>query len=108
MAVVLDIMQEIDIVWLRPGSNEIAGMFEVEHTTPIYTALLRFNDVYLVAPNQRQIFRVIANEARRPLFVRHLNRPTFTMSGLHQICTFLEYRNVFGWYQRTCVSQGPA
>ena len=99
---VLDVLQEIDIVWLRPGSNEIAGMFEVEHTTPIYTALLRFNDVHLMSPSINQTFRVIANEARRPLFVRHLNRPTFTASGLHQICTFLEYRNVYGWFQRTC------
>ena len=99
---VFDVLQEIDIVWLRPGSNEIAGMFEVEHTTPIYTALLRFNDVHLMSPNISQTFRVIANEARRPLFVRHLNRPTFVASGLHQICTFLEYRNIYGWFQRTC------
>jgi hypothetical protein len=101
-AAVFDILQEIDIVWLRPGSNEIAAMFEVEHTTPIYTALLRFNDVHLASPNANQMFRVIANEARRPLFVRHLNRPTFTTSGLNQICTFLEYRNIYGWYQRIC------
>jgi hypothetical protein len=101
-AAVFDVLQEIDIVWLRAGSNEIAGMFEVEHTTPIYTALLRFNDVHLVSPNANQTFRVIANEARRSLFVRHLNRPTFTTSGLNQICTFLEYRNIYAWYQRIC------
>ena len=101
---VADVLQEIDVVWLQPGSNQIIGMFEVEHTTPIYTALLRFNDVHLVAPNAGQTFRVIANEARRPLFVRHLNRPTFRTSGLNQICTFLEYRNVYGWFQRICAS----
>ena len=72
---VTDVLQEIDVVWLQPGSNQIIGMFEVEHSTPIYTALLRFNDVHLVPPNASQTFRVIADEARRPLFVRHLNRP---------------------------------
>lgn len=108
MPAVFDILQEIDVVWLRPGSNEISGMFEVEHTTPIYTALLRFNDVHLASPSANQTFRVIANESRRPLFVRHLNRPTFTASGLHQICTFLEYRNIFEWFQRTCRAAGPA
>lgn len=101
---VTDVLQEIDVVWLQPGSNQIVGMFEVEHSTPIYTALLRFNDVHLVAPNASQTFRVIADEARRPLFVRHLNRPTFRTSGLNQICTFLEYRNVYGWFQRICAS----
>ena len=103
---VTDVLQEIDVVWLQPGSNQIVGMFEVEHSTPIYTALLRFNDVHLVAPNASQTFRVIADEARRPLFVRHLNRPTFRTSGLNQICTFLEYRNVYGWFQRICASNG--
>ncbi|HVS72341.1 MAG TPA: hypothetical protein VHQ47_13890 [Phycisphaerae bacterium] len=100
-ATVFDILQEIDVVWLRPGSNEICGMFEVEHSTPIYTALLRFNDVHLACPSPNQTFRVVANETRRPLFVRQLNRPTFTASGLNQICTFLEYRNVYEWFQRT-------
>ena len=92
---ITDILQEIDVIWLQRGSNQIAGVFEVEHTTPIYTALLRFNDVYLVAPNSTKAFRIIADEARRPLFVRHLNRPTFRSSGLNQICTFLEYRNIY-------------
>lgn len=101
MSAVFDILQEIDVVWLRRGSNDICGMFEVEHTTPIYTALLRFNDVHLASPNPNQTFRVIANEARRPLFVRHLNRPTFAASGLNRICTFLEYRNIYEWFRRT-------
>jgi hypothetical protein len=102
---IADILQEIDVIWLQRGSNQIAGVFEVEHTTPIYTALLRFNDVYLVDPNSTKAFRIIADEARRPLFVRHLNRPTFRSSGLNQICTFLEYRNIYSWFQRVCSSE---
>ena len=102
VAEVNDVLQEIDVVWMQPGSNQIIGMFEVEHSTPIYTALLRFNDVHLIAPSVSSTFRVIADEARRPLFVRHLNRPTFRTSGLNQICSFLEYRNVYGWFQRIC------
>jgi DNA modification methylase len=34
------------------------------------------------------------------LFVRQLKRPTFTMSKLHEICTFIEYADVFGWHRR--------
>jgi hypothetical protein len=42
---------------------------------------------------------------RRSLFVRQLNRPTFRVSGLNQLCTFLEYKNVYGWFQRVCSNQ---
>jgi hypothetical protein len=75
-------------------------MFEVEHSTPIYSGLLRFNDVHLVAPLLRPRFSVVANDARRDLFVRQLNRPTFRLSGLRELCTFLDYKDVFGWYTR--------
>jgi len=102
-----DILQEVDVLWLRRGSNELCGLFEVEHTTPIYSALLRFNDVHLAASNPSQIFRIIADDSRRGLFVRQLGRPTFRASGLDQICTFLEYRNVYGWFTRVCNQHIP-
>lgn len=95
-----DILQEIDVVWLHKGSNRLSGLFEVEHSTPIYSALLRFNDVHLTVPSPNLTFRVIANDMRRSLFARQLSRPTFRVSGLNQICTFLEYKNVYGWFQR--------
>jgi len=95
------ILQEVDVIWVQRGSSELRALFEVEHSTPIYSALLRFNDIYLLAPNLRPTFSVVANDARRDLFVRQLNRPTFRMSGLSELCTFLEYVNVFGWYKRT-------
>lgn len=101
LAEVNDILQEIDCIWLQRGSNELRGMFEVEHTTAIYSALLRFNDVHLCSKSS-QTYRVIANGARRAQFVRQLNRPTFRASGLNEICTFLEYGNVYGWFQRVC------
>ena len=102
LAEIGDILQEIDVVWIGRGSNDLHGMFEVEHSTTIYSALLRFNDVHLVARQAGQTYRIIANGARRPQFVRQLNRPTFRSSGLNQLCTFLEYRNVYGWFKRIC------
>ena len=94
------ILQEIDVVWINRGSSELRALFEVEHSTPIYSGLLRFNDIHLVAPSFRPRFTVVANEARRDIFVRQLNRPTFRISGLSELCTFLEYIDVFGWYNR--------
>lgn len=99
------VAEEIDVVWMEKGSNKVRRLFEVEHTTPIYSALLRFNDVHLAAPDANQSFQIIALDERRPAFVRQLNRPTFRASGLNQICTFLEYRNVFAWFHRLLPQQ---
>lgn len=94
------IIQEVDVIWIQRGSSDLAALFEVEHSTPIYSGLLRFNDIHLVAPNLRPQFSVVSNDARHGLFIRQLNRPTFQMSGLSKLCTFLEYINVYGWYNR--------
>jgi hypothetical protein len=99
------ILQEVDVIWLHKGSRQLCGLFEVEHSTPIYSALLRFNDVHLAVPNPSVTFRIIANDMRRSQFARQLNRPTFRMSGLNQLCTFLEYKNVHGWFERVCAQQ---
>ena len=45
------ILSEVDVVWLRRGGGEIVSLFEVEHTTTIYSGLLRFNDVHLTRHN---------------------------------------------------------
>lgn len=95
-----NILQEVDVLWIQRGSSELRGLFEVEHSTPVYSALLRFNDIHLVAPNLRPNFSIVANDTRRDVFVRHLNRPTFRISGLSELCTFLEYVNVYGWFKR--------
>jgi hypothetical protein len=94
------IVQEIDVIWISRGSSEPRALFEVEHSTPIYSGLLRFNDVHLVAPRLRSRFSVVANDARRDIFARQLNRPTFRVSGLSDLCTFLDYRDVFSWFNR--------
>lgn len=97
---VAHLIQEVDVVWLGKGSTDLKALFEVEHSTTIYSGLLRFNDVHLVAPQLRPTFSIVANEVRRNQFVKQLNRPTFRMNGLDEICTFLDYANVFEWYSR--------
>jgi hypothetical protein len=97
---VTNILSEVDVVWLQRGGNDIKALFEIEHTTPIYSGLLRFNDIHLTAPNLRARFSIVANNERRALFVRQVNRPTFQTSGLGELCTFFEYSDVFNWHQR--------
>jgi hypothetical protein len=94
------ILQEVDVIWLERGSTRLRALFEIEHSTPIYSGLLRFNDIHLVAPDLRPRFSIVSNDLRRSLFVRQIKRPTFQTSGLSELCTFFEYINVAGWHNR--------
>jgi hypothetical protein len=93
------VLCEIDVIWVAPGRNTIEGLYEVEHSTPVYSGLLRFNDVLLTDPTVSR-FSIVSNDARRDLFSRQLFRPTFRKSGLAELCSFLEYANVFDWHNR--------
>lgn len=91
---------EIDVIWFRRGSNELTALFEIEHSTPIYSGLLRFNDVHLLIPTLQPRFTIVANDSRRSRFTSQISRPTFRSSGLNDLCTFLDYANVFEWHKR--------
>jgi hypothetical protein len=94
-------IREIDIVWMQRGSSDLRALFEVEYSTPIYSGLLRFNDLHLVAPDLKSNFSIVSNDLRRSLFLKQINRPTFKISGLSEICNFMEYKDVFNWFRRT-------
>ena len=100
------VLSEIDVVWMKRGAGDLVALFEVEHTTTIYSGLLRFNDIHLVAPELHPRFSVVADDTRRSLYVRQVNRPTFQRSGLSEICTFMQYENVLDWYNR--IKKGTA
>ena len=92
-------LSEIDVIWIDRGSNKIKALYEVEHSTPVYSGLLRFNDIYLTSVAVER-FTIVSNEERRSVFARQINRPTFIRSGLCEICSFLNYANVYSWHQR--------
>jgi len=94
------VLGEIDVVWIGRGSSNLRALFEVEYSTPVYSGLLRFNDIRLLAPQLQARFSIVSNDSRRSVFVRQLNRPTFRTSGLRDVCSFLEYGDVFRWHRR--------
>lgn len=98
-----EVIREIDIIWLKRGSSDLSATFEVEHSTPIYSGLLRFNDLHLIEPQLRPKFSIVSNDLRKSIFLRQINRPTFKRSGLSELCNFLEYKDVFTWYNRTII-----
>lgn len=92
---VKDIISEIDVIWLK--NSKPVNMFEVEHSTPIYSGLLRFNDILLTVSGIDS-FYIVAQDDRESKFGREINRPTFRQSNLIEHVTFLTYRNVAQWY----------
>jgi len=95
-----NVLSEIDVIWIERGSGKLRSLFEVEHSTPIYSGLLRFNDVHLTTSNTNATYNIVSNDDRRGLFSSQLNRPTFRASGLDVCCAFMEYANVFIWHKR--------
>ena len=93
------VLREIDVVWMARGGGTPVGLYEVEHSTPIYSGLLRMNDVHLSLTEPPR-FTIVADEVRRSVFARNLRRPTFQASGLDKLCGFMTNAEVFRWHQR--------
>jgi hypothetical protein len=100
------VFSEIDVVWIERGLGSVRAAFEVEYSTPIYSGLLRFNDLHLMCPSASTTYSIVSGADRRELFVRQLMRPTFTISHLAEKCTFIEYPDVFAWHARLASGQG--
>lgn len=89
------IISEIDVIWF--DKSKPVSFYEVEHSTPIYSGLLRFNDVLLTIPGTDN-FNIVADNEREGKFGREINRPTFKQNKLIDKVTFLDYKNVYKWY----------
>jgi hypothetical protein len=88
----------IDVLWIHPTQNLLEAAFEVEHSTPIYSGLLRFNDVHIDFKLPRA--GIIAQAERKDTFLHQINRRTFRASGLDQVCLFYNYSEIYRWYLR--------
>lgn len=70
----------IDVIWLQPESGHPIAAFEVEHTTSIYSGIVRLLDLaygnelntceglFLVAPDEREVD--VLQQIKRPAFSR--------------------------------------
>lgn len=66
---------------------------EVEHTTAIYSGLLRMSDLVSMQPNIKIDLFMVAPDERRDKVAYEINRPTFARlkSPLPKICRFIPY-----------------
>lgn len=86
------IFQEIDVIWLN--DNKPIALFEVEHSTAIYSGLLRINDVLISSANPIDA-EIVADQKRRDNFQRQIRRPTFEAHKLEEKVSFISYANVW-------------
>lgn len=81
-------------MWCGRTEFRIDAAFEVENSTEIYSGLLRFADLNVVAPNSTYPMFIVAPAARRSRVRQQLLRPVFRRLPLRDKVRFLSYEAV--------------
>ncbi|MCP1576539.1 hypothetical protein J2S30_004918 [Herbaspirillum rubrisubalbicans] len=85
-------IEQIDVLWLRRRS--IVRAFEVEHTTSIYSGLLRMADLVAMQPNIKIKLHIVAPIERREKVMKEIKRPVFALlenGALSEMCSYLSF-----------------
>ena len=88
-------IEQIDVLWLRRRS--IVRAFEIEHTTSVYSGLLRMADLLALQPNINIELHIVAPAEKREKVLREIQRPVFSLlegRPLSEMCTYLSYDSV--------------
>lgn len=94
-------IENIDVLWIERGT--IVAGFEIEHTTSIFSGLLRMSDLITMQPNIDIRFYLVAPDLRAAKFAREIIRPTFSSlrKPLHTLCRFLPYSALLDRLEQT-------
>ncbi len=93
--VTLRTIENIDVLWIRGRS--VIRAFEVEHTTSIYSGILRMADLMALQPNLNIKAHIVAPLERRQKVLQEITRPVFTFlekGPLAESCTYISYESV--------------
>ena len=88
-------IEQIDVLWLRRRS--MARAFEIEHTTAIYSGLLRMADLLALQPNMDIDLHIVAPDDKRERVLREIRRPVFPLldrGPLYERCSYLSYDSI--------------
>lgn len=91
----LKTVEQIDVIWIHRRS--IVRAFEVEHTTSIYSGLLRMADLLALQPNIGIKLHIAAPASRRGKVFQEIVRPVFSLlegGPLADRCSYLSYESV--------------
>lgn len=88
-------IEQIDVLWLRGRS--IVRAFEVEHTTSVYSGILRMADLLALQPNMDIRLHIVAPATKREKVFQEIRRPVFSLlekGPLAESCTYLSYESL--------------
>ena len=68
-------IEQIDVLWLHRRS--IVRAFEVEHTTSVYSGILRMADLLALQPNMDIKLHIVAPVGKREKVFSEIRRPVF-------------------------------
>jgi hypothetical protein len=85
-------VENIDVVWKE--EFRIDAAFEIEHSTAIYSGLLRFSDLKIIAPNISYPLFLVAPLTKKSRVFEQVKRPTFKKLGLDKEVRYLSYERV--------------
>jgi len=91
----LETIEQIDVLWLK--GRAIQRAFEVEHSTAIYSGLLRMADLLALQPNMTIALHIVAPAERRDKVLSEIRRPVFSLlehQPLAERCTFIAYEDL--------------
>jgi len=91
----LKTIENIDVIWFK--NRSIVRAFEVEHTTSIYSGILRMADLLALQPNMDIQLHLVAPAERREKVFSEIRRPVFSLVGrkpLAEYCTYIAYDSV--------------
>jgi hypothetical protein len=85
-------IENIDVVWKQ--EFRIGAAYEIENTTSIYSGLLRFADLNIIAPNTIYPMFIVAPKEKKGRLREQLRRPTFKRLELDKKVRFLSYEAI--------------
>lgn len=87
-------IKNIDTVWKL--GHSIKSAFEIEHSTSVYSGILRLSDLRSLAPNSNYPLFIVADRNRKNKVFRELKRPTFSNDylKLDEAIKYLSYDKV--------------
>lgn len=88
-------IENIDVLWIR--GRTIRRAFEVEHSTAIYSGLLRMADLLALQGNMQIPLHIVAPDDRADAVMKQLTRPVFALlegAPLAERCSFIPYSAV--------------
>ena len=85
-------IENIDVVWKQ--EFRIGAAYEIENSTSIYSGLLRFADLNIIAPNTLYPMFIVAPQEKKNRLRDQLRRPTFKRLELDRKVRFLSYEAI--------------